>query len=284
MHGEAGSVDMVSVTTQLEILYEKLRPYASKDIFNGDESALFWKAIPDKALATTQMAGGKAVKARITAHFCCNATGTDKLPIWFIGMAAKPRCLAANGIAMEDLDIVWRHNKKGWMNAEIFVEWLFWLDARMAGRKIALLIDSFSAHERGLEIVRAEGGLENVEVIFLPVNATSVCQPLDQGIIRSWKAHYRRRWVHYMVDEHSNDRDPNKTMHVLQALRWGISSWAEDVSPTTIANCWLQARVLGPDFRPLTEAQAKALEKSHNQVVSQVSTHKFFYILLMLTE
>jgi hypothetical protein len=113
LHGEAGSVDVNYVNTQRETLHKNLRPYASKDIYNGDESALFWKSIPDRALATTQMAGGKGAKARITAHFCCNATGTDKLPIWFIGMAAKPRCFATNGVAMEDLDMVWRHNKKG---------------------------------------------------------------------------------------------------------------------------------------------------------------------------
>ncbi len=115
--------------------------------------------------------------------------------------------------------MVWRSNKKGWMNAEIFVEWLYWLDAHMMGRKIALQLDSFSAHESGLEIIKAEGGLQNVEVIVLPVNATSVYQPLDQGIIRLWKAYYSRRWVKYMVYEHTKERDPNKTMHVLQAIR-----------------------------------------------------------------
>jgi hypothetical protein len=136
------------------------------------------------------MAGGKVNKARITANFCCNASGTDKLPIWFIGTAAKPRCFAATDTDITNLPMVWRSNKKGWMNAQLFREWLYWFDAHMEGKKVALLIDNFSAHESGLEIVKNEGGLKNVEVIFLPVNATSYCQPLDQGIIRSWKAHY----------------------------------------------------------------------------------------------
>jgi hypothetical protein len=158
------------------------------------------------------------------------------------------------------------------MNSEIFQEWLFWFDACMEGRKVALLIDSFSAQESGPEMVVAAGGLQNVEVIFLPVNATSFCQPLDQGIIRSWKAHYCRRWVQYMVDEHTHDRDPNKTMHVLQAILWGNAAWTDDVTETTIANRWLQARVLGPDDRPLTEAQAKEREENqHQKVASQVS-------------
>jgi hypothetical protein len=216
------------------------------------------------------MAGGKMTKARITANFCCNASGTDKLPIWFIGMAAKPRCFTASGVNVSELPAMWRNNKKGWMNAQIFREWLYWFDSQMEGRKVALLIDNFSAHESGLEIVKEEGGLQNVQVFFLPANATSYCQPLDQGIIRSSKAHYRQRWVQYMVDEHTADRDPNKTMHVLQAVRWGISAWADDVTSTTIANCWLKAHVLGPDYRPLSEAQTREQEKRDQEVALQV--------------
>ncbi len=55
----------------------------------------------------------------------------------------------------------------------------------MESRKVALLIDNFPAHESGLQIVKEEGGLKNMEVIFLPVNAISYCQPLDQEVIRS---------------------------------------------------------------------------------------------------
>jgi hypothetical protein len=68
------------------------------------------------------------------------------------------------------------------MNAAIFMEWLYCFDAKMAGQKVALILDNFSAHESDGEMVKAEGGLQNVEEIFLPVNASSFCQCLDQGI------------------------------------------------------------------------------------------------------
>jgi hypothetical protein len=60
----------------------------------------------------------------------------------------------------------------------------------MMGWKVVLLLDSSSAHESGLEMIKAKGGMQNVEVIFLLVNATSFCQPLNQCIIGSWNAHY----------------------------------------------------------------------------------------------
>ena len=37
-------------------------------------------------------------------------------------------------------------------------------------------------------------GLRNVELYFLPPNATYKIQPCDAGIIRAFKVHYRRRF------------------------------------------------------------------------------------------
>ena len=65
----------------------------------------------------------------------------------------------------------------------------------MAGRSVILLIDGFSAHHARLNLLQEEflQGLTNTKVIFLLANATSVCQPLDQGIIKAWKAKYRKK-------------------------------------------------------------------------------------------
>ena len=38
-------------------------------------------------------AGLKKDKSRISMAFCVNTTGTDRLPIWFIGKAKTPRAL-----------------------------------------------------------------------------------------------------------------------------------------------------------------------------------------------
>jgi hypothetical protein len=112
-HGEAGSLNTNNVSDQLEDLHQRLRRYGNNDIYNMDETALFWETIPDRTLATLQMAGFNAAKSRMTANFCCNSFGTDKLPIWYIGMSAKPRCFASSGVDMSSLQMVCRSNKKG---------------------------------------------------------------------------------------------------------------------------------------------------------------------------
>lgn len=101
-------------------------------------------------------------------------------------------------------------------------------------------------------------------MFFLPPNATSVCQPLDQGIIKSWKSQYRREWVQYVVDEAEHDRDASRSVTVLHAIRWGILSWHQNVSTTTIKNCWLKARVL-PSSSPLVVCTSDLQKDSADQ-------------------
>lgn len=80
-------------------------------------------------------------------------------------------------------------------------------------------------------------GLSNTTIRFLPANATSLCQPLDQGIIRTWKAYYRKKWLRYICSEYGEEHDPMKTMNVLQAIRWAMDAWGNDVTTTTVNNC-----------------------------------------------
>ena len=53
------------------------------DVFNADETGLFWKSLPDKTLHMKgeQCSGGKKSKERITVLVCANMTGIEKLPL-----------------------------------------------------------------------------------------------------------------------------------------------------------------------------------------------------------
>lgn len=91
---------------------------------------------------------------------------------------------------------------EAWMVSAIMAEWLHWLAREVDNRKhILLLMDNFSAHIAAVNLITATTPLQNIAVVYLPPNATSVCQPLDQGIIKCFKSHCRRRWVQYMLTE-----------------------------------------------------------------------------------
>ena len=108
--------------------------YHPRDIFNIDETGLFWKLQPDRSLATKQTSGGKKSKDRITIALCANGDGSEKLNPWIIGRSKNPRCF--KHVNRKNLRIIYRYNKSKWMTGIICEEWLQWFDRLMAGRKV----------------------------------------------------------------------------------------------------------------------------------------------------
>ena len=123
--------------------------------------------------------GGKLSKACLTVMLCPNMTETDKRKLLIIGKSEKPRCL--KNINIPQLGV-----QKVWMLGNLFNEWLRQFDLSMhaAYRKILLFPDNCSAHQ--VTYIP-----KNIQVYFLPPNTTSSLQPMDQGIIRNLKCHYR---------------------------------------------------------------------------------------------
>ena len=54
----------------------------------------------------------------------------------------------------------------------------------LQNRKIILLLDNFSGHN-------IDYSPTNIRLVFFAPNMTAFIQPLDAGIIRCFKAHYR---------------------------------------------------------------------------------------------
>ncbi|KAI6854140.1 hypothetical protein KC338_g9359 [Hortaea werneckii] len=257
--GEASSVDEEAVMQGLLAVQARIAQYSLNDQYNCDETGLFWKALPERSLATHRIAGLEKDEARISLHFCVNASGNHKLQPWIIGQYRNPRCFRAANIDIERMDCVYRSNSQSWMTGPIFEEWLRWFDRQMTGRKVVLLLDNFSAHLSAynqLCSLPSEFGLQNTELVWLPPNSTSKTQPLDQGIIAAFKAIYKRHWLRYMMTEFEAEREPSRTINLLKAIRFILSAWHE-VSDQTIANCWIRSQVNGSRQQQLAISQQK---------------------------
>ena len=72
-------------------LRELLATFELQDIYNTDETGLFYCLTPSSTLATGAVRGTKKVKCRVTVMCCANATGTHKIEPLLIGKAARPR-------------------------------------------------------------------------------------------------------------------------------------------------------------------------------------------------
>jgi hypothetical protein len=60
-------------------IHEVTDTYNPRDVYNVDETALFWKRSPERSLATSQEPGLKMLKSRVTIAVCGNADGSDKV-------------------------------------------------------------------------------------------------------------------------------------------------------------------------------------------------------------
>lgn len=228
--GESGSVDIEAANLWKDDLLQMISDRDAKDIFNVDETGLFFKCTPDKTLAFKgeSCSGGKHSKERITLLLGANMDGSEKLPLLMIGKSANPRCFKN----VKTKPVEYESNNKAWMTGEIFERWLFKINKkfRNQNRRIVLFIDNCTAHNT----IRV---MENVKVVFFPPNMTSVVQPMDQGVIKNFKHFYRRLVVQNILSGAYLDEHEKIKINILQAARMCNSAW-DQVTQKTIANCF----------------------------------------------
>jgi hypothetical protein len=105
-------------------------------------------------------------------------------------------------------------------------------------RKIVLLQDHFSGH-----IVPI--GLQNIRVMNFRPNLTAHVQPMDQGIIWCFKAHYCAKYIQCAVHSYDRGTTPSQIYDInqLEAMQLADLAWQE-VDMTTIRHCWQKAGIL----------------------------------------
>ena len=88
-----------------------IKNYLPRDIFNADETGMFFRALLDKTLTLKQekCVGGKLAKERVTILHWINMHG-DKEKLLVIGKSRKPR--AFKNISINNLPVIWRSNRK----------------------------------------------------------------------------------------------------------------------------------------------------------------------------
>ena len=130
------------------------------------------------------------------------------------------------------------------MCGDVFKEWLKSLNMEMRckNKKILLLIDNTGPHGRG------PSTLTNVMVKYLPPSTTSHLQPLDAGIIASFKAHYRKLLLYHFIDQYDG-KVPESTVSLKDAIYFLIDAWSE-LTATTIQNCWCHTGILDEGEAP----------------------------------
>ena len=250
-YGESGDADDEAAKRFIDDVWPELFASVDRDasrVFNMDETGLFWRALPKRTLAVAdeKLKGSKTQKDRVTFATTTCMDGS-KLPLHGIGTARLPRAVAAaHTTPAQVLGGRWTANTKGWMNSGVFTQWLLELNQqfrRTRGKPVILLVDNCSAHK----VTDVEDRLDFIKVVFLPPNTTSLIQPCDAGIIKSFKSTYRRsmlRKIGQLVDDPSIEKlstaGLKKNINMLHCLQFAKGAW-DAVETSTIVNCWRHA-------------------------------------------
>ena len=135
-----------------------------------------------------------------------------------------------------NLRIIYRFNKTKWMTGLIYEEYLQQLNKKMQseGRRVLLLLDNFSSYKLIVQLVSGLHSLSNVRIVQLPLNTTSIQQPIDQRIIASFKLQYRKLWITFILQEYEADKNPQKTVNLLRAVQQVQAAQETSVTTNTI--------------------------------------------------
>ena len=265
LHGEASDVNLEEAEKAIEELRATISVggYKVQNIFNMDETALFFRAIPSTCRSYLMSTEGDIrvrgrgcksmhAKERLTLMLCTNATGTLKISPVIIGSAKKPRCFKDNPPRVPYL-----HQKNAWTDKVTYGQWwdIFLKQIRSwTSDPVVLLIDGFSGHD-----LNCTDPLGQVRVIMFPPIVTSIYQPLDQGIIATLKAFYKAKLLGRLVStapSFTNLQLLAKDLpqgcvgltygcppHVSDATELVKEAW-NNISPSTIAACWQRAQCI----------------------------------------
>uniref|UniRef100_A0A8B9QDW6 HTH CENPB-type domain-containing protein n=1 Tax=Apteryx owenii TaxID=8824 RepID=A0A8B9QDW6_APTOW len=212
VQGEAASADVEAAASYPEDLAKTIDEggYTKQQIFNVDETALYWKKMPSRTFID-----------RLTLFLGVNAAGDFKLKSMLIYHAETPRAL--KNYVQSTLPVFYKWNNKAWMTTHLFTTWL-------------------------TEYFKALMEMYNeINVVFMPANTTSVLQPVDQGVILTFKSYYLRstfRKATAAIDSDSSDGSGQsklktfwKGFTILDAMKDIHDSW-EEVKIPTLTGVW----------------------------------------------
>ncbi|XP_063309192.1 tigger transposable element-derived protein 1-like [Pelobates fuscus] len=248
--GESASADTEAAKLFPAKLAEILEEgnYSPSQVFNADETGLFWKRMPSRsyiAKEESSMPGFKPAKDRLTLFLGGNAAGDCKLKPMMVHRAENPRTL--KGIVKSTLPVIWKANKKGWVTASLFEDWFShyfvpevkkYCEDKSIPFQVILLVDNAPGHPPSLQHHHP-----NVKIIFLPPNTASILQPMDQGVIATFKALYLRQTFEMLIKATDNETGPSlkdfwrKSFNILDAIKITAYAWNK-ISETTMKGVW----------------------------------------------
>uniref|UniRef100_H3A146 HTH CENPB-type domain-containing protein n=1 Tax=Latimeria chalumnae TaxID=7897 RepID=H3A146_LATCH len=172
--------------------------------------------------------GGKHSRECIKVMVAANMDSSEKLKLLVIGKSQKSRRFKN----VKSLPVDYKANTQAWMTSDIFSKWVKKFNRKMECQKckVLLFIDNCPAHP-------TIATLKAITMIVLPPNSTSKLQPMDQGIIKSFK---QITGVCCYSTLLLSLRSENTEINLLQAIQFAHCAWRK-VTMRCTSSCFANA-------------------------------------------
>ncbi|XP_017789775.1 PREDICTED: tigger transposable element-derived protein 1-like [Habropoda laboriosa] len=221
------------------------RGYSARQVFNAAKTTFCWKKLPKITFITNE--GKKVTRSfsvssdRVTLLMCSNATGDHIVKPMLVYKHLNPH--AMRNMNKNALSVYWTASKTARVTADLFEKWFLnyfvpsvesYLKEENLDFKVLLILDGAPSYPRDLNH-------PIVEVTFLPPKTASLIQPLNQGVISTFKTYFIEgllEWV--LVADHDEDVEAMKAWRLLSMLDCLeiVSSSVDKLRPSTLNAGW----------------------------------------------
>ncbi|KAG3201665.1 hypothetical protein PC128_g3742 [Phytophthora cactorum] len=251
--------DLVAVQEEFAQLFKaNYSSYNASEVFNTDETGIYFDMPPGKILSPKGKAAPITAQqkhsARLTAVCTiradgvkrsllfivrCEPNGTierDELPTYpkdMMSLILSMRLRLLANIVNSFLGHIYTVQKKAWMDSRV---WRFYLRSLLQwhiSEPSILLVDNLECHVSDEAEAIVAGELVSV-LQPLPKNSTSVCQPLDVGVMGPLKAKLKALWL---VEKTTATTASEKR---LATIKRTIKAW-ESIEPETVTKAFNKA-------------------------------------------
>ena len=224
-------------------------------IWNMDQTPVYFsyhrsKTLAKRGIKTVHVRKSTSDTRRATCALTCTAAGEFLRPMLIYKGKATGK-IATTEFQRHDPTSIYACQVAAWMDETCMLRWVdevlkpyLVVNRPPPGIVPVILLDAYRCHMMG-SVTDAIADL-GIEIVSIPGGCTGLCQPLDVGINKPFKARVRALWEEWMIDE------IDRTGMVYAPTREDISSWVAQVvwgmdGKPLMRNAW---RKTGYDWFP----------------------------------
>ncbi|CAF0987135.1 unnamed protein product [Brachionus calyciflorus] len=126
------------------------------------------------------------------------------------------------------------------MTGDLWLKWLKWFDNQLEKDSL-LLIDNCPAHFDSNHLK-----FKFLKIHYLPPNSTSCLQPMDAGIIKTFKSYYRKLLVTHLINQFDKNQEI-ELINIKKAIYLIDDAW-KLIDEGTIRRCCRHSGILPNQF------------------------------------